>query len=125
MKLYCTFTSFENINLTFNLINNKLSVDKIDVYKIISNNDIKYGLIYSTDEYVIKIIPNTIIFHKNKFDVFYTLNALNILIKKHNKNIPGKKTIIPWSRYSNSIILNDNNRLNFYKTEFYKSLALV
>lgn len=59
-----------------------------------------------------EIFPNTVMVHK-RGDAFYTINALNELIRsKFGNEIDVKSVKIDWSEYQNKIILIDNKKLN-------------
>lgn len=57
-------------------------------------------------------LPNTISLHRKKeTNTLYTVNALNMIIKKANNGILDKTFVIDWSLYENMLLLTANNDL--------------
>jgi len=89
----------------------------------------------STDEYVVtynveqgnvEAIPvNTILVHRKKdFNVLYTVNGLNEIIKKLNNGIVDPLFRVDWQHYRNSILLTNQGELKQLKTKVYKIVEL-
>ena len=125
-KLFCTFTSLENLE---NLID-----DLTRAYTIMYN---KMFVLYvkSTDEYVITYnveqgnvegIPmNTILVHRKKENnVLYTVNALNEVIKRLNNGVVDTNFRVDWQHYRNCILLTNHNELKQLNTKVYKIIEL-
>ena len=52
--------------------------------------------------------PNTISIHRKKeFNVLYTLNSMNQLIKNENGGVLDKSFSVNWSSYKNSFVMAD------------------
>lgn len=77
---------------------------------------------YNVDSYNTQsVFPNTIMVHRKKeFNVLYSINALNELVKSLNngKTDPGFK--INWDNYKNSILLTNANVVKQVKTKVHK-----
>ena len=57
-------------------------------------------------------LDKTISVHRKKeYNVLYTINALNEIVKQKNNGVVDKNFKIDWSEYHNSIIIN--NELGF------------
>jgi hypothetical protein len=126
-KLFCTFTSLENLE---NLID-----DLTRAYTIMYN---KMFVLYvkSTDEYVITYnveqgnvegIPmNTILVHRKKeTNTLYTINALNDLIKKLNGGVVDTSFRVNWQHYKNCILLTQNGDIKQLNTKVFKIIELT
>jgi hypothetical protein len=84
-----------------------------------NNNETKYFLTYNIEVNNINYLPsNTILLHRNKtHNVLYSINSLNILIKKLNNGILNKTYSIPWDNYKNTLLLCDNNNIKQLNTK--------
>ena len=50
--------------------------------------------------------PNTISIHRKKdYNILYTLNAMNQIIKDENAGVFDKRFSVDWNNYSNSLII--------------------
>lgn len=125
-KLLCTFTPLTEIeNLIEELKSNyTIKYGKIFVLKIKDNND--YVCTYNIDLGNINdLFPNTILVHRNKeFNVLYTINSLNELVKSLNGGIVDTSFKINWQHYKNSILLTQQGELKFLKTNVHKIIEI-
>jgi hypothetical protein len=68
---------------------------------------------------------NTILVHRKKdFNVLYTINSLNELIKQLNNGIVDTNYPINWQHYKNSILLTQHDELKQLKTRIYKIIEV-
>jgi hypothetical protein len=125
-KILCTFTTLEDLN---NLINNitvsyKVMYNKIFVLHIKSTNE--YAITYNLEQGNINSIPsNTISVHRKKeFNVLYTINSLNSLIKQLNNGIVDSSFRIDWKNHENSILLTNQGEFKQLNTKIYKIIEL-
>ena len=125
-KLFCTFTTLEDIdNLVYSITNNySIMYNKIFVLYIKSNNE--YVCTYNIEEGNTKDLPNhTIMVHRKKdTNTLYTINALNELIKKLNGGVVDTRFPIEWQHYKNTILLTQHDELNQLKTKIHKIIEL-
>jgi hypothetical protein len=125
-KLFATFTGLNELD--------ELIISLSSTYTIMYN---KMFVLYvkSTDEYVVtynveqgnisNIPSNTILVHRKKdYNVLYTINALNELIKKLNGGVVDSSFPIDWQHYRNSILLTNQNELKQLNTKIYKIVEL-
>ena len=125
-KLFCTFTSEEDIQKT--LVEVKSSYDilykKIFVLYIKSNDE--YVCTYNVEPSSVEaILPNTILVHRKKeSNTLYTINALNELIKKLNGGVVDTKYKVDWQHYRNCVLLTQHNDLNQLNTKIYKIIEV-
>jgi hypothetical protein len=125
-RLYATFTPFEHIDDTISEIKRKYDImyNKMFILHIKSNNE--YVITYNIEQGNIASIPeNTILVHRKKeFNVLYSLNGLNELIKQLNKGILDSNYAINWEQYKNSILLTQKGELKQLNTKIYKIIEL-
>lgn len=95
----------------------KITKDKVFCYENLSDQSrlvvtFKLTLEGGTHIDIKKKFPNTIMVHK-RGDAFYTINALNELIKsKFGDQVDVESIKVDWSEYQNKVILLDNGKLN-------------
>ena len=125
-KLFCTFTTLEDLDSLVDSITSKYKVmyNKIFVLYIKSNNE--YVCTYNIDQANILDIPsNTILVHRKKdSNTLYTINALNELIKGLNNGIVDTRFPIEWTHYKNTILLTQHDELKQLKTKIHKIIEL-
>jgi hypothetical protein len=125
-KLFCTFTTLEELNNIINSITTTYNImyNKLFVLHIKSNDE--YVCTYNIDQGNVKNLPeNTILVHRKKeTNTLYTINALNELIKKLNGGVVDTKFPITWEHYRNSVLLTQHDELKQLKTKIYKIIEL-
>ena len=125
-KLFCTFTTLENLDELLSSItsNYKIMYNKIFVLHVKSNDE--YVCTYNIDQgNVSNIPPNTILVHRKKdSNTLYTINALNELIKRLNGGVVDTRFPIDWQHYRNTILLTQHDELKQLKTRIYKIIEL-
>jgi hypothetical protein len=125
-KLFCTFTTLEELDNLIDSITSKYKVmyNKIFVLHVKSNDE--YVCTYNIDHGNVSDIPsNTILVHRKKeSNTLYTINALNELIKKLNGGVVDTKFPIEWQHYRNTILLTQHDELKQLKTKIYKIIEL-
>lgn len=125
-KLFATFTTLEELDNLVDQLNNTYSImyKKIFVLQL-SNND-EYILTYNVDQGNVNTIPeNTILVHRKKeYNVLYTINSLNELIKSLNNGVVNPNYRIDWQHYRNTILLTQHNELKQLKTKIYQIVNL-
>ena len=125
-KLFCTFTTLEELETILNSITSKYNImyNKIFVLHIKSNDE--YVCTYNIDQGNVNNLPeNTILVHRKKeTNTLYTINALNELIKKLNGGVVDTKFPITWEHYRNTILLTQHDELKQLKTKIHKILEL-
>jgi hypothetical protein len=81
---------------------------------------------YNIDQGNVTDIPeNTILVHRKKeFNVLYTINSLNELIKRLNGGVVDPKFPIDWQHYKNSILLTQEGQIKTLQTRIYKIIEI-
>ena len=125
-KLFCTFTTIEELDNVLEYITSSYNVmyGKIFVLHIKSNNE--YVCTYNIEEGNTRSLPsNTIMVHRKKdTNTLYTINALNELIKKLNGGVVDTRFPIDWKHYRNTILLTQHDELNQLRTRIHKIIEL-
>jgi hypothetical protein len=98
--------------------------DKIFVLYVKDNDE--YVCTYNVDQGNVNAIPdNTILVHRKKeFNVLYTINSLNELIKSLNGGVVNSDYRINWQHYQNTILLTQHGELKQLKTKIHKIVNL-
>jgi len=125
-KLFCTFTSLENLDRLVEDLQSQYTImyNKMFVLHIKSNDE--YVVTYNVDQGNVSSIPdNTILVHRKKdSNTLYTINALNELIKGLNGGIVDSRYRVNWQHYRNTILLTQQNELKELKTKIHKIIEL-
>jgi hypothetical protein len=125
-KLFCTFTTLENLDNILNSITNKYNIMYNKIFVLYIKSKDEYVCTYNIDQGNVSDLPdNTILVHRKKeTNTLYTINALNELIKKLNNGVVDTKFPITWEHYKNSVLLTQHDELKQLKTKIYKIIEL-
>ena len=127
-KLYCTFTTnenveeiIENIKTSYVILFNKIFVlESLDGEKIMLTYNVDMN--NSLEE---TLVNNTILVHRKKqTNTLYTINALNELIKSLNNGVLDKRFPIEWNNYKNCILLVQTEGFNKIDTKVKEIINL-
>lgn len=125
-KLFCTFVPLNEVDSFIKGITSEYTIlyNKIFILHIKSNDE--YVCTYNVDQPNINNIPdNTILVHRKKeYNVLYTINALNELIKSLNDGIVDTNYKINWQHYRNTILLTQQQELKLLRTKIYQIVEL-
>ena len=125
-KLFCTFTTLEELDGLLDHISTSYSImyNKIFVLYIKSNDE--YVCTYNIDQgNIMSPPPNTIMVHRKKdTNTLYTINALNELIKRLNGGVVDTRFPIDWQHYKNTVLLTKHDELRQLKTKIHKIIEL-
>ena len=125
-KLFCTFTSKEDLESTIDNIKEQYTIlfNKIFVLYIESTNE--YVCTYNVDSFNMSntILPQTILLHRKKeSNTLYTINALNDLIKELNDGHADPNYRVNWQEYRNCILLTTSGELKRLDTKIHEILT--
>lgn len=126
-KLFLTFTSYDELESTLKEINRKYSILFNKIFILESPQSDELMCTYNIDTGNISGAPmnNTILLHRKKeSNTLYTINSLNILIKKLNNGILNTHYIVDWQEYKNCILLTNGSELRKLDTAVYKIIDL-
>ena len=125
-KLFCTFTTLEELDGLLERITTQYSIlyKKVFVLQVKSNDE--YVCTYNIEQGNVNTLPpNTILVHRKKdSNTLYTINALNELIKKLNGGVVDTRFPIQWQHYRNTILLTQHDELKQLKTKIHKIIEL-
>ena len=125
-QLLCTFAHRKDLELIADYIAKSYTVSEKRMFVFADEN--KKADLYVTynvepDDY--GKTPNTIMIHRKKeTNTLYTVNALNVIIKKANNGILDKTFIINWPNYENSLLLTDGDELRHIHLELFKRIDI-
>ena len=126
-KLLCTFSSKNSFKLTIDYVASFYQIyrNRIFIYSDQNNLD-NLVLFYNTENDEQKKLENTMTVHRKvQSDTFYTLDALNELVKLVNNGIADKNFQLDWENYPNMLLTTDKEK-NLKQTylEFQKTLYI-
>jgi hypothetical protein len=110
-QLICTFSTKSLFRTTIEEIKKFYVVSDNRFFIFLNCNSpkdifITYNILCSKKE--TPKFPNTISIHRKKeFNVLYTLNSMNQLIKNENGGVLDKTFSVDWSSYRNSFVMTD------------------
>lgn len=125
-RLFATFTQQDTLE---ELIQNLSSIYDImykKMFVLYVKSTGEYVVTYNVEQGNISNIPqDTILVHRKKeFNVLYSINSLNELIKKLNNGVMDKNFSIDWRGYQNSILLTHHGEFKQLKTKIFKIVNL-
>jgi hypothetical protein len=125
-KLFATFTTLEELDNLVDQLNQTYSIMYKKIFVLQLSDSDEYILTYNVDQGNVNSIPeNTILVHRKKeYNVLYTINSLNELIKSLNNGVVNPNYRIDWQHYKNTILLTQHNELKQLKTKIYQIVNL-
>ena len=125
-KLFCTFTTLEELDTLVNAITKAYSIMYNKMFVLYVKSTDEYVVTYNVEQGNVDSIPvNTILVHRKKeTNTLYTINALNDLIKKLNGGVVDPTYRVNWQHYKNCILLTNHNELKQLNTKVYKIVEL-
>ena len=127
-KLYCTFTTNENVKEITERVKNSYVVLFNKIFVLESLDGEKIMLTYNVDmnnSSSESMVSNTILVHRKKqTNTLYTINALNELIKSLNNGVLDKTYAIEWENYRNCILLIQTEGFNKINTKIKEIINL-
>jgi len=125
-KLFCTFTTEENIDSLVETIKGKYDIMYNKIFVLHAKSNDEYVCTYNVDfGNVANFLDNTILVHRKKeSNTLYTINALNTLIKELNGGVADPTYRVDWNDYRNCILLTRGNELKRINTRLHKIIEL-
>lgn len=125
-KLFCTFTTHDDLERTLNFIIESYSIiyNKVFVLKTREQNEMV--VTYNIDPGNLNTFPDsTILVHRKKdTNTLYTINALNMLVMELNNGVMDKRFMVNWTDYRNTILLTKGNELKKLQTSLFKVVEI-
>lgn len=125
-KLFCTFTSREELETLIEDIKNNYIVMYDKIFVLECEDQDEFICTYNVDfNNVGDFLNNTILVHRKKHtNTLYTINALNQLIRELNNGILDKNFAVNWNNYRNSVLLTKEHTLQILKTKLFDIVEL-
>ena len=127
-KLYCTFTTANDVEFLTNKIQSSYVILFNKIFVLESLDGEKTMLTYNVDmnnSSSESMVENTILVHRKKqTNTLYTINALNELIKSLNNGVLDKTFAIEWNNYRNCILLIQADGFNKIDTKVKEIINL-
>ena len=97
-KLFCTFTSLENLESLIDDLTRAYTIMYNKMFVLYVKSTDEYVITYNVEQGNVEGIPmNTILVHRKKeTNTLYTINALNDLIKKLNGGVVDPSYRVNW-----------------------------
>lgn len=123
-QLLCTFSDVSQYENAIRGIRDSYTIlfDKIYILQNCDNSK-ELFLTYNIDlgDTRLDYMDKTISIHRKKeFNVLYTINALNELIKKLNNGVLDTRFRIDWSKFANSLIVTNETGSRIIATKIFK-----
>lgn len=114
-RLYCTFVPVDKVQETVQELKGCVR-ERIFVLDI--EKDSEVVITYSPVTEVSKeILNSTVLCHRHKLtSTLYTINALNLVIRKENGGVEDRNFKIDWDRYRNKMLVVQDKKLVEFKT---------
>lgn len=125
-KLFCTFSSEENLDEVLGTIQNKYRIIYNKIFVLYSKSQDEYICTYNVDlGNISNFIANTILVHRKKeSNSLYTINSLNRLIESLNGGVLDTSYKVNWMDYQNCILLTKGNELRRINTKLFRIIEL-
>ena len=125
-KLFCTFTTEDNIDSLVETIKGKYDIMYNKIFVLHAKSNDEYVCTYNVDfGNVANFLDNTILVHRKKeSNTLYTINALNTLIKELNGGHVDPSYRVDWNDYRNCILLTRGTELKRINTRLHKIIEL-
>lgn len=125
-KLFCTFSTEEELDSTLETIQGKYQILYNKIFVLYSKSSDEYICTYNVDfGNVSNFLDNTILVHRKKdSNTLYTINALNTLIKELNGGVADSSYKVDWNDFRNCILLTRGSDLKRVNTKLFKIIEL-
>jgi hypothetical protein len=125
-KLFCTFSSEQQLDETLNTIQSKYRIIYNKIFVLYSKSQDEYIVTYNIElANVSNFLENTILVHRKKeSNTLYTINSLNRLIESLNGGVLDINYRVNWNDYQNCILLTKGAELKRVNTKLFKIIEL-
>jgi len=126
-KLFCTFTTQENLPIVLEDVKRKYKILFNKIFVLYVQSTEEYVCTYNVDSFNVTndILPGTILLHRKKeSNTLYTINALNALIKSLNGGIMDNNYMVNWNDYKNCILLTRGDDFKKLDTKIHQIINL-
>ena len=125
-KLFCTFSSEENLEEILQTIQHKYKIIYNKIFVLYSKSQDEYICTYNVEfGNVSNFLENTILVHRKKeSNTLYTINSLNRLIESLNGGVLDTSYRVNWDDYRNCILLTKGSELKRVNTKLHRIIEL-
>ena len=126
-QLLCTFTNLANLTTTVDTIASSYDIiyDKIFVLEDANaTNDLMCTYNIEESNNTINIALTISLHRKKKTNTLYTINALNLLIKKLNSGVMDSSYKVEWLDFKNTVLLTQGSDLRKLQTKINKIILV-
>ena len=125
-KLFCTFSSEENLEEILQTIQHKYKIIYNKIFVLYSKSQDEYICTYNVEfGNVSNFLENTILVHRKKeSNTLYTINSLNRLIESLNEGVLDTSYRVNWDDYRNCILLTKGSELKRVNTKLHRIIEL-
>lgn len=125
-QLLCTFTKYETYINEIEALTSYYSILDKKIFVLQSGyNKEDVFLTYNAEKSGGQFYPNTISVHRKKeYNIIYSINALNELIKEENNGILSNTYQINWEKYRSSFITARDGKVKVTPTRLIKIYTL-
>lgn len=125
-KLFCTFSSEENLEGLLGTIQNKYKILYSKIFVLYSKSQDEYICTYNVEfGNVSNFLENTILVHRKKeSNTLYTINSLNRLIESLNGGVLDINFKVNWNDYQNCILLTKGAELKRVNTKLFRIIEV-
>lgn len=125
-QLLCTFTKFDNYENEISALSKYYRIIDNKLYVLQSSLDInEIFLTYNVEKNSGVFYPHTMSVHRKKeYNIIYSINALNELIKLENNGIVSSRHQIAWENYRNSFISTRDGKVKITPTKLLKIITI-
>lgn len=124
-KLLCTYGHYTNLDLILHYIElaYDIPIEYIEPYNT-DRDDIVYCF-YNIPAGIDLRLENTILMHKKiETNTFFTINAINHIIRECNNGIIDKNYPINWEVYKNNLLLYNDSTLKILQIKIANNLDI-
>lgn len=125
-QLLCTFSGVVSYQADIESIKQFYKIDGGKVYILKnSENPNEIFLTYNVEKNNDKHFPRTISVHRKKdFNILYSINALNELIKQENGGLFSHTYQVDWTKFKDSIIVVNDGKIKIMPTKLLRVFFL-
>ncbi len=125
-QLLCTFSSLKTYEKELPALAKFYTISENRVY-VLANTECpdEVFLTFNAEKTNGSFFPKTISVHRKKdYNVLYSINALNEMVKRQNGGEPSTKCDVLWSHYKNTLITMRDGVLRISPTKLIKIIRL-
>ncbi len=121
-QLLCTFSNIHSYQKDITSICDHYKVDGGKIYILKNEESLnEIFLTYNVEKTIGKHYPRTISVHRKKdYNILYSINALNQLIKEENGGQHSASFQVDWSKFKDSIIVVNEEKIKAMPTKLIR-----